>query len=221
MSRLAFSDLRLAAYCPRKLYYARRESDRDPPPGVERRRSLAFRYPELLDAPDETLAALPIEVSPEAFRSNLARARSRLDDWDALASPSQRDVLLSGRRCRGIVHKLLDDPPRPSLVSTGSPPEQGVWEPQSVHAVASARALAWERKRPVDRAYVEYPTHGVIRPVSIDGRRTSRYREVRRTVASMEGPPPRLRGDAKCAACEYSEECGVRTRTLRSLLGFG
>jgi len=228
VSRHAFSDLRLAAYCPRKLYYARRDDDRSPPPEVERRRELAFRYGELLgaadkppDATDSDLADEPIAVAPKTFRENLGRARRRLDDWGDLRDPADRNVLLTGRECRGVVHKLLDDPPRPSLISAGSPPEQGVWEAQSVHAVAAAKALAWERERPVERAYVEYPSHGVVRSVDLTVRRKARYRKAIRTLESIDGPPPRLRDDSKCDSCEYAEQCGVRTRTLRSMLGFG
>ncbi|WP_256391457.1 CRISPR-associated protein Cas4 [Natronoarchaeum rubrum] len=220
MSRHAFSDLRLAAYCPRKLYYARREDDRSPPPEVERRRELAFRYEELTAAAAD-LTDEPIAVAPEKFRENLERARRRLDDWEDLRDPAERDVLLAGRECRGVVHKLLDNPPRPSLISAGSPPEQGVWDAQSVHAVAAAKALAWEREQPVERAYVEYPAHGVVRPIDLTVRRKARYRKAIRTLESIDGPPPRLRDDAKCDSCEYADECGVRTRSLRSMLGFG
>ncbi|MCL9812244.1 CRISPR-associated protein Cas4 [Natranaeroarchaeum aerophilus] len=221
MALHAFSDLRRVAFCPRQLYYARRDEDRSPPPDVERRRALAYRYDELIDADNGTLSDLHIDISPLTFRRNLRRTRERIDRFDALVDPSHRDVLLTGRECRGVVHKCLDDPPVPSLVATGTPPKQGVWEPQSVHAVAAAKALAWERKRPVERAYVEYPTHGIVRSVSIDGRRKAQYRDAIRTVESLGTPPPRLQNDTKCSACEYSEQCGVETRTLRSLLGFG
>ncbi|SNZ14878.1 CRISPR-associated exonuclease Cas4 [Natronoarchaeum philippinense] len=221
MSHHAFSDLRLAAYCPRKLYYARRDDDRTPPPEIERRRDLAVRYDDLLDADDAALDTEPIAVAPEQFRENLERTRRRLDDWDGLCDPAERDVLLTGRECRGVAHKLLADPPRPSIVSAGSPPEQGVWAPQSVHAVAAAKALAWERERPVERAYVEYPTHGVVRPVDLTVRRKAAYRQTIRTLESIDGPPARLRDDAKCDSCEYADDCGVRTRSLRSMLGFG
>lgn len=221
MSRHAFSDLRLAAYCPRKLYYARRDDDRSPPSEVERRRHLADRYDELLDADDADLAEEPIAVAPGTYRSNLARTRERIDDWAGLSGPAERDVLLEGRECRGIAHKLLADPPRPSIVSAGSPPDCGVWEPQSVHAVAAAKALAWERQQPVERAYVEYPAYGVVRPVAITTRRKALYQSAVRTAASLAAPPPRLENDAKCDACEYADTCGVRTRSLRSLLGFG
>jgi CRISPR-associated exonuclease Cas4 len=215
---IPFSDLRLAAYCPRKLYYARRGDDRGAPPETLERRELAFRYPELLDATDDALARAPLAVSPREFRTNLERARD-LDGWDALSDPAAREVLLEGKDCRGIAHKVVEGPPRPSVVSAGDPPEQGVWEPQSVHAVAAAKALAYERERPVECAYVEYPAHGVVRRVRTTTHRKAAYRSALEAARSVDGPPPRLRGDAKCDPCEYREECGVRTRTLRSLLG--
>lgn len=219
MSRHAFSELRTAAYCPRQLYYHRREGF--DPPDVSERRDLAFRYAELLDADDATLARLPIDVSPAAFRQSLRTASQRFDDWDELVDPETRDTYLRGREAHGIVHKLPGtDPPVPSLVFVGSPPETGVWEPHSVGAVAAAKALAWERKRPVERAYVEYPTHGVVRSVELTTRRKAVYRRTVRAVESIDGPPPRIDNKEKCSACEYADECGVRTRSLRSLLGW-
>lgn len=49
------------------------------------------------------------------------------------------------------------------MVFTGRPPEHGVWEPQSIRAVAAAKALSWEHERTVERAFVEYPAYGIVR----------------------------------------------------------
>ncbi len=218
MSLHAFSELALATYCPRKLYYQQQHGW--DPPDVSDRRALAFRYPELVDADDATLSALPIDLPPATYRERLATARDRVDEWSSLADPDRRDVLLTGREARGIAHKVIDgDPPIPSLVFTGTPPDEGVWTSQTVRVVAAAKALAWECQREVPRAYVEYPTHGVIRPVRLTTRRKAAYRKAVRAVESLDGPPPRLRNRAKCDPCEYADECGVRTRSLRSLLG--
>ena len=220
MSTHAFSALAVAAYCPRKCYYTLREDDLEgPPEEVRSIRELAFRYGELADADDATLAEEPLAVSPLQFRRNLGCVRARLDRFEELTTPPARDVLLEGRDCRGIAHKVLEDPPEPSLVSAGTPPEQGVWEPQTVRAVAAAKALAYEREQPVERAYYEYPAHGIIRTVPLTTRRKATYRRTVRTLEAIDGPPPRLDDDAKCDPCEYREECGVRTRSLRSLLG--
>lgn len=216
---LAFGDLARAAYCPRQLHYARRADDREPPPSVRERRRLAFRYRELRDADAETLGDLPIEPRPAGYRHALATLAER-DDWDALADPDEPHGLVTGKDCRGRVDKIVPgDPPVPTLVSPGTPPETGVWNPQAVRAVAAAKALAWERQRPVERALVEYPVHGVVREVRLTTGKRAAYRDTVRTVRTMADPPPRVDDDAKCDACEYADECGVRTRSLRSLLG--
>ncbi|WP_435146559.1 hypothetical protein [Halobaculum sp. P14] len=111
-------------------------------------------------------------------------------------------------------------PPIPVVVSPGEPAERGVWEPQRVRAVAAAKALAWECQRRIPKALVEYPAYGDVRTVRATTRNAAAYRRALRAVRSMDGPPPRLRGDAKCDGCAYRERCGVRTRSLRSLLGF-
>lgn len=233
VSRVAASDLARAAYCPRQLYYARREGDRSPPDDVTDRQALAFRYPELRTANDEVLRSLPIEVPPDEYRANLDTLAER-DDWGALADPPTRETLLTGKDCRGVVSKVLpgggecdpdgasvvdDPPPVPTLVAAGVPAESGVWEPQAIRAVAIAKMLAWERGRKIPEALVEYPVVGVVRSVRVTVRRAARYRELLRTVRSIDGPPPRISDDAKCDACDYRDECGVKTRSLRSLLG--
>lgn len=223
MSRVAFSDLRSAAYCPRKCYYDRQREDRDPPDAISQIRSLAFRYEQLLEADPPALADEPIEPDLESYRRTLRQTRSRLERagrWASVCDPTAESVLVTGREVRGIVHKVLSDPLEPTLVSAGKPPETGVWEPQSVHAVATAKALAWEHETPIDGVWLEYPAYGVIRRVEMTTRRKARYRRALRTVRELDGPPARIRNDAKCSACEYASECGVRTRTLRSLLGF-
>jgi CRISPR-associated exonuclease Cas4 len=212
-----FTDLSTAAYCPRKLYYRRRDDDRGPPDEVEAVRELAFRYPELL-APETDLGDEPIAVTPTQYRSNLGSAKAGLDCWPALVDPADRDVLLEGKDCRGVAHKVLAGPPRPVVVSAGRPPERGVWEPQAVRATAAAKALAWERETPVSDAIVEYPAHGRVRRVRLTTGRKAAYRRALRTVESLDGPPPRLDNEARCEPCEYRKECGVRTRSLRSRL---
>jgi CRISPR-associated exonuclease Cas4 len=215
----AFRDVATAAYCPRKLYYRRRQPDSpEIPAQVRRRRELAFRYDTLL-TDDETLRTAPIAVTPTQFRSRLGCAKARLDAWDGLADPDERDVLLTGRECRGIAHKVLDGEPTVSLVFAGEPPEQGVWQPQSVRLVAAAKALAWERETAVERVFAEYPAYGVVREVELNTRRRAQYREAVRTADTIDGPPGRVDSDAKCAPCEFSAECGTQTRSLRSLLG--
>jgi CRISPR-associated exonuclease Cas4 len=220
----AFREVATAAYCPRKLYYRRRdpEDGTEIPAAVAERRRVAFRYDELL-ASDDRIREAPVAVSPTTFRSNLGCARARLATgaWEGIVDPDGRDVRLAGKDCRGVAHKRFAGPTGPtlSLVFTGEPPAEGVWHPQSVRLVAAAAALAWERETTVERVYAEYPTHGVVRGVDLGTRRRAEYREALRVAESVDGPPARVDNDAKCDPCEFADECGVRTRSLRSLLG--
>ncbi len=213
----AFTDLSTAAYCPRKLYYKRTRNDHASPKDVASVRNLAYRYEGLLGF-ETDLASEPIALSPTEYRSNLGRAKARLDRWSEISDPSETRVFVSGKDAHGIVHKLLSDPDTPIIVSPGEPPKQGVWESHSVWATAAAKALAWERKTPVEHAYVEYPAYGVIRRVGLTTRRKAAYRKALRTAESVDGPPPRLRNDARCDACAYRDICGTKTRSLRSRL---
>ena len=225
-THVSFSDLRTAAYCARKCYYQRTlpAEEREPPPEVEAIRDLELRYETLLDASPDALASEPIAVSPGRYRERLAATKGRLEEaghWNRLRNPTDRDVFATGRHCRGIVHKVLAEPLEPALVSAGAPPETGVWQSQSVHAVAAAKALSWEHQESVERAWLEYPAHGVIRAVDMTTRRKAQYRSALRTVRELDGPPPRTDSSSKCDACEFAPKCGVKTRTLRSLLGLG
>ena len=213
-----FSELSRAAYCPRQLYYARKHDDEGPPASVENTQQLAFRYRELREADDETLAALPIEWSPAAYREALESLSTR-PIWEDLCEPVETDYYVEGKDCAGLLHKILGgEPPTPTLISPGNPPENGVWKPQTVRAVAAAKALAWERNEEIPRTLIEYPAVGVVREVPLTTRRTATYRRVFRTVRAMDGPPPRV-NDSRCDSCEYRTECGVSTRSLKSLLG--
>ena len=231
MTLVPFSDLARAAYCPRQLYYVRRDDERSVPPKARERIDLAFRYDELVDAPDRALRELPLHRSPAAYRRNLARLRER-EEYERLVDPASERGFLSGKDCHGTVHKVLEPDdgaadsdgseqaslPIPTLVSSGEPPANGVWEPQAVRAVGLAKALAWEREREVDRALVEYPAVGVVREVRLTLRKKAAYRKALRAARSIDGPPPRV-DDDRCDACDYAAECGTRRRSLRSLLG--
>lgn len=214
----AFTDLATAAYCPRKLYYKRTHDDYDSPESVGAIRNLAFRYADLLD-PGTDLADEPIATTSTAYRSALGSTAERLGRWGELVDPPEARTFLCGKDVHGIAHKLLSNPATPVIVSPGEPPEQGVWEPHSVWATAAAKALSWERETSVDRVFAEYPAHGVVREIPIGARRNAQYREAIRTADAIDGPPARVQNDRKCEPCEFRDQCGTRTRSLRSLLG--
>ena len=221
---IPFSDVGRAAYCPRQLYYARRDEDSDVPETARARIDLAYRYPALVDAPDRTLRRLPIRRSPAAYRRNLDRLRER-DDYRGLVDPERERAFVAGKDCHGTIYKILAggdgasaDPPVPTVVSPGEPPKNGVWRAQSVRGVAVAKALSWEREREIPRVLVEYPSVGVVREVRLTTRTKAAYRRALRAARSIDGPPARV-DDDRCSACDYRDRCGVGRRSFRSLLG--
>lgn len=145
---IAFSDLARAAYCPRQLYYVRRDADpesrsatdagrtdpdaadpRRPPADVHERIELAYRYAEHVDAPNEALRALPIDREPSAYRAALERLRDR-PDWADLVEPDRTRAFLEGKDCHGIAYKVLVPPSEgtssdrvdSALTAEGEPP---------------------------------------------------------------------------------------------------
>lgn len=171
------------------------------------RRALAIRYSDLLAADDADLAAEPIAVDPLEYRRNLEATRARLEEidrWEAIREPTGQDIYVAGKDCHGIVHKILEELLEPSLVSVGEPPDRGIWHAQSVHAVAAAMAVAWDRQQRIETACVEYPRYGAIRRITLSTRRKAEYRRVLSTVRGMEGGPKRTANRSKCEHCEYA-----------------
>lgn len=202
----SFSELATAIWCPRKLYYRRRQRPETVREGVREHHELAFRYPDLL-ATNADLDSEPIAVTPTQFRARLHAARERLP-WAALVDPDDTQVHLDGREAAGVADKVLGSPLAPSVIATVDPPTRGIWPAHSVHAVAAARALAWERGTSVDVAFVEYPTHGVIHRVLLTPRLLALYRRAIATVQSLDAPPPRFDSEIRCTHCAYRPECG-------------
>ncbi|MDZ7849973.1 MAG: hypothetical protein U5K70_03880 [Halodesulfurarchaeum sp.] len=214
---VALSDLALAAFCPRKLHYAR-QTDRSPPVEYDDALDLSARYAAFLEPNPEPLPADKLAVHPSTYREALRAARDALPVWPALTDPPWTDLFLRGKDVHGQVAKVLAEPLAPVIVSPGAPPPAGVWQPQVVKAVGAAKALSWERETDVERAYVEYPRHGVVRTVDLTTRHKAAYRRTLRAVRAMDGPPPRVGDDSKCESCRFADRCGVRTRSLKSLL---
>jgi len=196
---ISFSDLRTAAYCPRKCYYQRLLPGRGPRAAARSRgdSSSPPRYDELLEAPPGPSSPNRSPSRPFATASGWRRPGSTRGTGSMGAPPCPcrsggvRDrPALSGHRPQGA-----RGPARAGADLVGEPPETGVWTSQSVHAVAAAKALAWEHQVSVERAWLEYPAYGVIRSIDLTTRRKAQYPErvaggsrVRRSARADEQP---------------------------------
>lgn len=171
---VSLPELKAATYCPDRDQY--RTGDAVASDHPEERRSLAFRYPQLVTAEKPLLAELPIGVPPGTYRHRLRQLRSR-SVWSQLTDPADTDRPFETRDCHGTVPKVLESPTRPVLVSASRPPAHGVWRAQEVAAVAATAGLQADREETVDRAVIEYPGHGVVRSISITPHHRRRYQQ--------------------------------------------
>jgi CRISPR-associated exonuclease Cas4 len=131
-----------------------------------------------------------------------------------LIMPSQTEVEwrsgrlgLSGRLDRLVVKEH----PTPSVIRTGSPPDNGVWKSDRLPLTGYALLLEEAQNQRVDQGLVEYPLEGEIRKVeirSVDRRRVLRIRDRVRQI--KDGRLPDRPQDAPCQRCPFEEECQVR-----------
>ncbi len=122
-----------------------------PPPRRRKRDSRRNRV-GIADSPESTSgcdrrrrpAGSPHRSGTRRVPRPTQRASRAAGNCDGLVAPTATDAYLEGKDARGIAHKVVagQDGPAQTLVFAGQPPEDGVWEPQSVRLVAAAKALS-------------------------------------------------------------------------------
>lgn len=174
---VSLSQLKTTTYSPTQDQY--RTDYSTEPIHPEERRSLAFRYPQLVTADKKLLAELPIGVTPSIFRARLRKLREQ-SIWPQLTCPSEIHRTIETQYCRGTVPKVVESPRRPVLVSASRPPAEGVWRSQRIAAVAVAAGLTAEQAETTNRVIVEYPGYGVVRTVTITAQLRQQYQQALR-----------------------------------------
>jgi CRISPR-associated exonuclease Cas4 len=222
------SQVRNAVYCGRQAYYeSRREACRVPSPETRVLREVAYLYPTVVESPEDALRhacdVAGVDVSLDLTEA-AERLRGTRDErpsvWDDVARPDREERYFEGDRLRGTVDKMSfgDDGVTVSVVKTGEPPRNGVWRTDRVEVAALRRAVS--SVHDVRRVIVEYPRVGALREVDV-GRDDERTLE--RALDTLEDiddgvPPSRTDDRAKCEPCDFSDECGVETRSLLTRL---
>ncbi|MFP4189079.1 MAG: Dna2/Cas4 domain-containing protein [Halobacteriales archaeon] len=222
------SQVRNAVYCGRQAYYeSQREACRLPSPETRVLRELAYVYPTVVESPDEAVrhacevAGVEVEIDVSDTSEKLAEVRDKRPSvWDDIARPDREERYVESDRLRGTVDKLSfgEDGVTVSVVKTGEPPARGVWSSARIEAAAVRRLVS--ARHDVRRVVVEYPRVGAVREVEV-GRDDERAlgRALEKLEDIKEGvPPARTDNRAKCESCEFSDECGVETRSLLTRL---
>lgn len=104
----------------------------------------------------------------------------------------------------------------PSIIKTGSMPENGVWKSDRVQLTAYAILVEEIYNRGVTRGFVEYARWGRVREVKIKRHERRSVLQMRDRVRKIqEGFMPEKPGDAPCERCGFTGICDVKS-TLAS-----
>lgn len=194
-----------------------------PSPETRVLREVAYLYPTVVESPDDAIqracnvagVEVALELSEAAERLSGARDE-RPSVWDDVAHPDREERYIEGDRLCGTVDKMSfgDDGVTVSVVKTGEPPRNGVWSTDRVEAAAVRRIVS--SVHDFRRVIIEYPRVGAVREVEV-GRDDERTLE--RALDTLEEiddgvPPSRTDDRAKCGPCDFSDECGVETRSV-------
>ncbi|XGI84612.1 hypothetical protein ACEU6E_05025 [Halorutilales archaeon Cl-col2-1] len=238
--RFSLSDLRQGAYCPRQFYF---DLDTDDSPSISPvylvLNQIAYRYGDFIEDPRGAVGdAVDLaeydygdDISPDLLdsegidldevRSRLRQTRTDSDFWDEIESPWREETYIdagSEAQIHGTLDKILsvEGEYRPSVIKTGTPPENGVWEPHRIEATAAARLVELEFGEDVETAYVEYPRRGVVRETRVSRRYERRLDSVLESLRkAVDGEiPSKTPNTTRCEPCDYSSNCSRKTSLL-------
>lgn len=104
----------------------------------------------------------------------------------------------------------------PSIIKTGSIPDNGVWKSDRVQLTAYAILVEDIYKTVVNRGFVEYARWGKVREVTIKRHERRKVLQLRDRVHKIEeGFMPEKPTDAPCEMCGFKGICDVKS-TLAS-----
>ncbi len=104
----------------------------------------------------------------------------------------------------------------PSIIKTGSMPENGVWKSDRVQLTAYAILVEEIYNTVTSRGFVEYARWGIVREVAIKHHERRKILQLRDRVRKIqEGFMPEKPADAPCDRCSFHGICDVKS-TLAS-----
>ena len=100
----------------------------------------------------------------------------------------------------------------PSIIKTGSMPENGVWKSDRVQLTAYAILIEEIYNKVVKRGFVEYARWGAVREVTIKRHERRSVLQLRDRVRKIhEGYMPEKPQDAPCDHCGFEGICDVKS----------
>lgn len=171
-------------------------------------------YPELAGVDENTLSN-----SVSGVRSCLENISSNLPG-DFYANEALVEPMLLSEKfgLSGSPDKLvkIGGAFMPSVIKTGSMPENGVWRSDRVQLTAYAILLEEKYSAVVERGFVEYARFGKVREAVIKRHERRKVLQVRDRIKKIQnGFMPEKPEDAPCDTCGFTGICDVKS-TLAS-----
>jgi len=104
----------------------------------------------------------------------------------------------------------------PSIIKTGSMPENGVWRSDRLQLTAYAMLIEEKYGTAVGRGFVEYARWGKVREAAIKRHERRKVLQIINKIKKIQnGCMPEKPEDAMCTYCRFNEICDVKS-TLAS-----
>jgi len=173
---------------------------------------LPMIYRDMVDLSDLKAAAIDIERTVPLMAAGLCTKLDQIIPSEVEVDLRSDRLGLSGRLDRLITR----DPPEPSIIRMGTPPENGIWKDDRIRLAGYALLLEDAYDQRVDRGFVEYPRAGEIRSAKIRSTDRRRILKIRDRIRQIkEGRLPDRPKNAPCDRCPLAEKCDSR-RSLAS-----
>ncbi len=105
----------------------------------------------------------------------------------------------------------IGDEINPSIIKTGSMPENGIWQSDRVQLTAYAMLVEEKYNTVVESGYVEYARWGRVREATIKRHERRKVLQIRDKIKKIQdGIMPERPNDAPCEYCGFKEMCEVK-----------
>jgi CRISPR-associated exonuclease Cas4 len=131
----------------------------------------------------------------------------------SLILPSEVELDLRSERIglSGRLDRLVTKEPTPSIIRTGSAPQDGVWKKDRLQLAGYAMLVEERCGIRIKQGLIEYPRSGTIRLIQIHSVDRSRILRLRDRIAQIkEGRLPDKPNEPSCDGCEVRDKCETR-----------
>jgi CRISPR-associated exonuclease Cas4 len=169
-------------------------------------RDLPLVYGDEIDLEDLGIAYREVEAMIPGIAQGLAGVLDKILPSDLEVDLRSDRLGLSGRLDRLVIKGHV-----PSIIKTGSAPDDGVWKKDRLQLAGYAMLTEEQYGGRIDLCQVEYPRSGIIRAVQIHSVDRGRFLRIRNRVQQIkEGRLPDRPDDARCDNCEVRDKCETR-----------